>query len=156
MPNTLGTDLQGYAERYHVSFDKSTRAWRIIDLKDPEISKVQDIDEDIPDDNPAVTVIPELAFAKLIAEAIREGVLNPSVVGLDSDAKDVTDLKAEVLQLSNALEDRAESLRLKDVELQELRIKSQQPQGSEEYLLKRQVVDTLQKIVIAEDLREIK
>jgi len=154
MPNTLGEDMKGFVDRYSIDFDGNTKTWRILDFKHPEASKLPPLDQldiDVPDDHPAMTVLPELMFAKLISEAVRIGELSPSIVGIRSDKVVNEDVIAEVERLNtecNVLE--AENKNLKE-KLDKI------PIGSEGYLLKSKVVDALRGIAIAEDIvNEIK
>lgn len=153
MPETLGNDMASFANKYEINYEKPTKTWRILDLKHPECIKIKNLDEDIPDDHPAITVIPELAFSKLIAEAIRLGVLSPSVAGIGSDIKDINDLKEEIKEKDEIIKD-FES-RLDNTEKEKIKLESV-PTGSEKYKLKSQIVSALKGIAIAEDINEIK
>ena len=150
MPVTLGNDLANYADRYYIDYEEKTKIWRIIDLKNPEILKVQDVEEEIPDDHPAVTIISEIMFAKLITEAIRIGVLAPSVAGIGSDVKDVKDLKEEIEKLEKELNWKDELVKKLEQE------KANIPQGSEKFILKKHAMNLLFNMTVAEDINETK
>ena len=63
--------------------DETSKTWRILDTWH-EALKELDLEDDIPDDNPAVSILTESAFTALIKEAARLGVLENIDFGSDN------------------------------------------------------------------------
>ena len=147
LSSTIGNDLGSMPDKYAVLYDDVTKVYRVLDLKHPEIVKIQikDVEDiDIPDDHPAMTVITEMAFVKLIADAIKRGILAESVTGIGSDVKDIHDLKREIVD--------------KDLKIQELERALSQNRidtRSEQYQLKSKVIDAVKQIALSGDICEI-
>ena len=157
VPNSLGVDIQGFVERYAVSFEDSTKTWRILDLKHPETLKLASLDDDISDKHLGLTIIPELMFSKLIAEAIRLGALSPSVVGIgnmedkNTEINEESDLlKKSILTLERLNQEQISIINKLRREL------DSKPNGSEEFLLKAKIIDTLRQMAIGENPSGIK
>jgi len=161
MPSTLGSDLSNLPTRYAVSYEAITKTWRIIDVKHPELSKVPNInlmemDTDIPDDHPAVTVINETMFWLLVSEAIKEGVLNQSVAGVSGEGRRNSDsVLAEDFNkvIDELAREKLENERLVK-ELSDTKDKFQGLQGSEEFRLKKDIIQSLTRLALAEDINE--
>ena len=84
--------------------DETSKTWRILDTWN-EALKELDMEDDIPDDNPAVSILTESAFTALIKEAARLGVLENIDFGSDNsyelEEKDaeIAKLKAEISKI---------------------------------------------------------
>ena len=63
----LGGMLQGRDQQWVATKDDVTNTWRILDTWHSSL-KAMDIEDDIPDDSPAVTVITEGAFIALFRD----------------------------------------------------------------------------------------
>lgn len=133
IPDSLGNDLYNFRERYHAVFDERTKTWRVIDLKHPEVSKIQDLDEEIPDENPAVTVIPEGMFSRLINEAHRLGIIGDTHGGSNPD---FDELKEAVNKLTEEIKGNREA----------------KPSLSEKSILKKDAMDKMTKLCISGDI----
>ena len=70
----LGNMLQGRDQQWVATKDEVTNTWRILNTWHDSL-KSMDVEDDIPDDSPAVTIITEGAFISLFREAARLGVL---------------------------------------------------------------------------------
>ncbi len=70
----LGNMLQGRDQQWVATKDEVTNTWRILDTWHDSL-KSMDVEDDIPDDSPAVTIVTEGAFISLFREAARLGVL---------------------------------------------------------------------------------
>ena len=70
----LGNLLQGREQQYVASKDEITNTWRVLDTWHGALKTLQ-VDDEVPDDSPAVTVLTEGAFIALIKEASRIGIL---------------------------------------------------------------------------------
>lgn len=88
MPGEMGSLLGQREDPYVVVRDPETRTWRILYAWHTDLREMS-IDDDIPDDHPAVTVITEAAFVSLIKEATILGV--PGVSGDRSFGEDDID-----------------------------------------------------------------
>ena len=145
MVGTIGMDFSSFVDRYVVAFDDITKAWRIIDFHHPEAKKFSDPSEEVPDDSPALTLIPEMAFAKLINTAIKLGVLAPSIVGNTN----------EIYSGGNNEKDTTiEELGKKIIALEERNSKLEEHSGKNE--IKKMVIDKIFKLGITEDINEIR
>tara|TARA_R100001082_G_scaffold110789_1_gene91783 strand:+ start:302 stop:733 length:432 start_codon:yes stop_codon:yes gene_type:complete len=80
----LGGMLQGREQQWVASKDETTNTWRILNTWHESL-KALDMEEDIPDDSPAVTVVTEGAFIALIKEAARLGVIENASFGDNAD-----------------------------------------------------------------------
>jgi hypothetical protein len=84
--------------------DETSKTWRILDTWHEGLKDI-DLDDDIPDDNPAVYVLTESAFTALIKEAARLGVLENVDFGMDSSYElaekdaEIEKLKAEISKI---------------------------------------------------------
>ena len=80
----LGGMLQGREQQWVASKAETTNTWRILNTWHESL-KALDMEEDIPDDSPAVTVVTEGAFIALIKEAARLGVIENASFGDNAD-----------------------------------------------------------------------
>ena len=77
---SMGTILQGREQQYVASKDATTKTWRVLDTWSDSLRNLK-VDEEVPDDSPAVTVLTEGAFIALVKEAGRIGVLENANFG---------------------------------------------------------------------------
>ncbi len=145
MPDSLANDIANLPERYSVTYEKITKTWRILDLRHPELAKIaHNLDDDVPDTHPAVTILTEQMFNALVASAIKNEVLNPAVAGIAADP--------EVKEVYK------ETIRTQEQELKELRQqlekKNNVPAGTESFVLKNKIIDNLMRLAIAEGIGE--
>ena len=100
----IGNLLQGREQQYVANQDdKGT--WRILDTWNEALKNMQP-DDDIEDDNPAITVLTEGAFISLVREAARIGTLENASFGVETMEPDETlfnELKAEISGLKEQL-----------------------------------------------------
>lgn len=100
----IGNLLQGREQQYVANQDdKGT--WRILDTWNEALKNMQP-DDDIEDDNPAITVLTEGAFISLVREAARIGTLENASFGVETMEPDetlVNELKAEISGLKEQL-----------------------------------------------------
>jgi len=80
----IGNMLRERDNQYVASKDNAG-TWRILDTWHTELGTLAP-DDDIPDDNPAVTLLTEGAFIALVKEASRLGVLQNSSFNSDVEA----------------------------------------------------------------------
>ena len=101
----LGGMLQGRDQQWVATKDEVTNTWRILDTWHSSL-KAMDIEDDIPDDSPAVTVITEGAFIALFTEAARLGVVENASFGADNETYELElqDREATIRELRNQLD----------------------------------------------------
>tara|TARA_R100001082_G_C4289782_1_gene127664 strand:- start:47 stop:490 length:444 start_codon:yes stop_codon:yes gene_type:complete len=105
----LGGMLQGRDQQWVATKDEVTNTWRILNTWHDSL-KSMDVEDDIPDDSPAVTILTEGAFISLIREAARLGILENAAFGtgeaeleaiiLDKD-QEITALKHQLVELTD-------------------------------------------------------
>ena len=142
MSRALGADFNNISERYIAKYDRLTHTWRIIDMQHPEAIKRKETDGEIPDGNPALTIIPELMFVELFQQATNEGLIHP-LDGIQVEMKDsealIDKMKSEISELKETNHKLLEEVK-----------------GTEGYRIKNKTLDILQKIAIAEDISSVK
>ena len=89
----LGNILAGSEQQYVANKDDKTATWRILDTWHEDLKKLQDAEEEIPDDSEAVKVLSEGQFIALIKEAARLGVLANANFGSEE-----SDLEPELIK----------------------------------------------------------
>ena len=145
----LGNMLQGRDQQYVASKDETTNTWRVLDTWNSSLKNLQ-VDDDVPDDSPAVTVLTEGAFIALIKEAARTGILENATFGneegdyAEHEAALVTK-EQEISQLNN------EILRLNE---EKMAIK-REVSHTEDYELKGKAMDSILKLVSLQDMSNL-
>ena len=139
----LGGMLQGRDQQWASTKDEVTNTWRILDTWHSSL-KAMDVEDDIPDDSPAVTIITEGAFISLFREAARLGVLE--------NASFVTDTGTYELELQD-----------REAVIKELRAQLEQKQPviepkpalSEGKAFKLEIADRMMKLVGLDEVSDI-
>ena len=128
----MGQLLRDREAQYVANKDDKTNTWRILDTWHDSLRSMSP-EDDIEDDNPALTILTEGGFIALIKEAARLGILqNVAGVGGVED-EDFTDLENEV----TAKDDTIGNLEQQIVELQEANVNLvHETSHTEEYELK--------------------
>ena len=100
----IGNLLQGREQQYVANQDdKGT--WRVLDTWHETLKNMQS-DDDIEDDNPALTILTEGAFIALVREAARTGTLENASFNVEAGEPDetvVNELKQQVSELQSKL-----------------------------------------------------
>ncbi len=144
---TIGADLASYPDRYSMDYDEKTKVLRILDLQHPEMQKLHDTEDEITDENPAVTVIPEGMLDYILRETAKMG-LNPRMGTLNSieaDIKEVEKRESEIKELT------AQNHKLGE-ELGKYKEKEKEFSLSESTRIKKDAMDKLFKIAMAEGI----
>lgn len=144
---TIGADLASYPDRYSMDYDEKTKVLRILDLQHPEMQKLHDTEDEITDENPAVTVIPEGMLDYILRETAKMG-LNPRMGTLNSieaDIKEVEKRESEIKELT------AQNHKLGE-ELGKYKEKEREFSLSESTRIKKDAMDKLFKIAMAEGI----
>ena len=124
--------------QYVATKDEVTNTWRILNTWSDELKTLQ-VDDDVPDDNPAVTVLTEGEFIALVREAARLGVLEHANfnAGIDSTEFDaiISDQEKEIKLLRTQVGHKTEH--------------------SEEYDLKEKAMNSILKLVSLQDVTNL-
>ena len=154
MPASIGKQFQVSEERYAVNYSQETGVWRILDTWHPEVEKILDWDQEIPDGNPAVTVVTDAAFTSLMREAARIGMLE-QISRKDAvnrpDSEELQRLINENERL--AFEGIGMIKEIEELKGKSIRLESR-PVRSESFELKNNIVNSLLRLAVAEDLNE--
>lgn len=145
---TIGADLASYPDRYSMDYEEKTKVLRILDLQHPEMQKLHDTEEDdITDENPAVTVIPEGMLDYILRETAKMG-LNPRMGTLNSIEADIKEVEAREAEIKELV---AQNLKLGE-ELGKYKEKEKEFSLSESTRIKKDAMDKLFKIAMAEGI----
>ena len=169
MPQSIANDMRGLGDRYFVKYEKRTGVWRILDLQHEEIKKfknleVEGIDAEVPDDSPAVMLIPQLAFTRLITEAINIGILDPpALTGPEKDSlkEENAKLKEETAILKKEIEGSQIGFNALLDELKALKkiaqepVRPIEPPHSENFDIKKDIAEKLFRLAMAENINEV-
>ena len=142
----LGNILRGREHQYVAHKDDTSKTWRILDTWHEKLTQIGPEDE-IEDDNEAVTILTEGAFIALVQEAARLGVLQNSSFGTgeaEYEAR-LLDRDGEINKLQEQL------LRLEEDKSEVIRSTSH----SESYELKEKAMESILKMVSISDLTEL-
>jgi len=139
----LGGMLQGRDQQWVATKDDVTNTWRILDTWHSSL-KAMDIEDDIPDDSPAVTVITEGAFIALFREAARLGVVENASFGADNETYELElqDREATIRELRNQLDQKQTVIETK-------------PALSESKAFKLEIADRMMKLVGLDGVSDI-
>lgn len=96
----IGNLLQGREQQYVANQDdKGT--WRVLDTWHEALKSMQP-EDDVEDDNPAITVLTEGGFIALVREAARSGTLENAVLDRSEESL-ILDLKEQIRTLQEEL-----------------------------------------------------
>jgi hypothetical protein len=139
----LGGMLQGRDQQWVATKDTVTNTWRILDTWH-ETLKTMNVEDDVPDDSPAVTVITEGAFISLFREAARLGVLENASFGVDTEAYEIElqDREATIRELRSQLE-------------QKTMVVESKPSLSESKAFKLEIADRMMKLAGLDEVSDI-
>ncbi len=139
----LGGMLQGRDQQWASTKDEVTNTWRILDTWHSSL-KAMDVEDDIPDDSPAVTIITEGAFISLFREAARLGVLENASFGTDTGTYELElqDREAVIKELRAQLEQKQPVIEPK-------------PALSEGKAFKLEIADRMMKLVGLDEVSDI-
>ena len=146
----LGSMLKDREQQYVASKDENTRTWRILDTWSEELKNLG-VDDEIPDDSPAVTILTEGGFIALIKEAARVGVLENASLGGGGgvDTEEMEQLDQEVSEIREKVvkyEEENNSLRNQLRESQNL---------SEPFKIKSKAMEAVLKLAAMSDIEKI-
>lgn len=139
----VGMFLKDREVQYIANKDEMLKTWRILDTWHEALADLGP-EDDVEDDNPAVTILTEGAFIALVKEAARLGVLENAHFGSEENTEEVEALQEEIASLKQ--------------QLQEVKIHPPQPPAlpkSEGYMLKEMAMSTLLKLTGMSDLESL-
>ena len=143
----MGNALRDRDVQYVASKDDTTHTWRILNTWSDEL-KTLGVEDEVPDDSEAVTVLTEGEFIALIKEAARLGVLENATFGTG----EIAELEAVILDKDQEIQKlNEEILSLKDDKSEVIR----QSSHTEEYELKEKAMDNILKLVSLQDVSNI-
>jgi len=143
----LGNILSGSEQQYVANKDDKTATWRILDTWHEDLKKLQDAEEEIPDDSEAVKVLSEGQFIALIKEAARLGVLANANFGSEE-----SDLEPELIKKDEEINTLQEKIsKLKQENSQVLESTSR----TDEYALKEKAMSSILKLVSMQDMSNL-
>ena len=127
-------------------FESVTKTWRILDQWNDAI-RILTADDEITDDNPAVTILSDGQFTSLLKEASLQGELpNPSYQDID-----VQQFQDELDSAYKKIESLSEELEKVNKEVTTVQSK---PKRSEKYDLNEKAMDSILKLASMQYLAE--
>ncbi len=124
--------------QYVASKDETTHTWRILNTWSDELKNLQ-VDDDVPDDNSAVTILTEGEFIALVKEAARLGVLENASFSSEVDTS----------EFDSIISDRENEIKLLKAQLEH------KTDHSEDYDLKEKAMDSIIKLVSLQDVANL-
>ena len=134
----MGNMLRDRDVQYVASKDETTHTWRILNTWSDELENLQ-VEDEVPDDSPAVTVLTEGEFIALVKEAARLGVLEHANFSANVDTTELDDI----------ISDRDKEINALQVQLE------QKTDHSEDYDLKEKAMDSIVKLVSLQDVANL-
>ena len=142
----MGNALRDRDVQYVASKDETTHTWRILNTWSDELKTLQ-VEDEVPDDCPAVKVLTEGEFIALIKEAARLGVLENATFGTGE-----AELEAVILDKDQEIQKLNETiLSLKENNSEVIRNSSH----TEDYDLKEKAMDSIIKLVSLQDVANL-
>tara|TARA_Y100000310_G_C20605964_1_gene775494 strand:+ start:50 stop:484 length:435 start_codon:yes stop_codon:yes gene_type:complete len=138
--------LQGRDQQYVASKDDVTNTWRVLDTWHEALKQLQ-VDDDVPDDSPAVTILTEGGFIALVKEAARRGILENSSFGTGE-----AEHEAALLDKAQELQALRENMLVKDLEIEKLQ---KRINSTEDYVLKERAMDAILKLAAMSDVSNL-
>ena len=153
----MGNALRDRDVQYVASKDETTHTWRILNTWSDELKTLQ-VDDEVPDDNSAVTILTEGEFIALIKEAARLGVLENATFGTgEAELENVIlDKDKEILELKDKLrelKDETSKIVRENTHTEEYVLKERAINSG--YELKEKAMDNILKLVSLQDVSNL-
>ena len=153
----MGNTLRDRDVQYVASKDDTTHTWRILNTWSDELKTLQ-VDDEVPDDNSAVTILTEGEFIALIKEAARLGVLENATFGTgEAELENVIlDKDKEILELKDRLrelKDETSKIVRENTHTEEYVLKERAINSG--YELKEKAMDNILKLVSLQDVSNL-
>jgi hypothetical protein len=142
----VGSSLRERDVQYVAVKDDTTHTWRILDTWHDALKAFGE-DDDIPDDNEAVTILTEGGFIALVKEAARLGVLQNATFGTGE-----AEHEAEMLDKDQEIHKLKEDILNKDLEIEKLQRKIN---STEDYVLKERAMESILKLAAMSDVSNL-
>ena len=142
----LGNMLQGREQQYVASKDDKTQTWRVLDTWH-EALKAMQVEDEIPDECPAITILTEGAFIALVKEAARMGILENATFGTGE-----AEHEAALLDKSQEVQKLREEMLTKDLEIEKLQ---KRINSTEDYVLKERAMESILKLAAMSDVSNL-
>ena len=146
--------LKDRDQQYIAHRDEGTHTWRILDAWHQELVSFG-VDDDVPDDSPAIKILTEGEFIVLIREAARLGILENAHLGNESSTEGADfdiiseEHSAEVKKIEAELVQYKEQVRDLQQQNQHLMTKVQRSEGFE---LKEMALNSILKLTAMADV----
>ena len=149
----MGNMLRERDQQYIAVRDDASRTWRILDSWHETLSEFNSVEDEVPDDSPAIKILTEGEFIVLVREAARIGILENANFGNDEPDVDIDTLSdehnAKILEMEKEIvQYKTEITRLQS-ENQELNVQAQRSEGFE---LKEMAMNSILKLTAMSDL----
>ena len=132
--------------------DEASRTWRILDSWHETLSAYS-VEDEVPDDSPAIKILTEGEFIVLVREAARIGILENANLGNDEPNMDFDIISEEHESTVSEMEKELVQYRTEIAQLkaanQELNVKAQRSEGFE---LKEMAMNSILKLTAMSDL----
>ena len=142
----LGNMLQGREQQYVAQKEDKTQTWRVLDTWHDAL-KALNVEDDVDDDNPAVTVLTEGAFIALVKEAARLGILENATFGTGE-----AEHEAAILDKNQEVQKLREEMLNKDLEIEKLQ---KRINSTEDYVLKERAMESILKLAAMSDVANL-
>ena len=155
----MGNMLRERDQQYIAQRDESTKTWRLLDSWHETLSGYE-IDDDVPDDSPAIKILTEGEFIVLVREAARIGVLENAHLGTDEETPEGDFLFVNEEQSGKLLEMEKELVQYKS-EINRLEARNReleldmQDKRSDGYRLKEMAMTSILKLTAMSDVETL-
>ena len=153
----MGNALRDRDVQYVASKDATTHTWRILNTWSDELKNLG-VEDEVPDDSAAVTVLTEGEFISLIKEAARLGVLENATFGTGEAELEniILDRDKEILELKDKLrelKDETSKIVRENTHTEEYVLKEKAINSG--YELKEKAMDNILKLVSIQDVSNL-
>jgi len=155
----MGNMLRERDQQYIANRDEDTKTWRILDTWHESLTGY-DVDDDVPDDSPAIKILTEGEFIVLIREAARIGVLENAHLGTDEETPEGDFLLVNEEQSTKLLEMDKELVQYKS-EINRLEARNREleldmrDKRSDGYRLKEMAMTSILKLTAMSDVETL-
>ena len=152
----MGNMLRERDQQYIANRDETTKTWRILDSWHESLSAYS-VDDDVPDDSPAIKILSEGEFIVLVREAARIGVLENADLGTDEETPEGDFLfvneeqSTKLLEMEHELVQYKKDINLLEAKNRELELEMQDKR-SDGYRLKEMAMNSILKLTAMSDL----
>ena len=150
----MGNMLRERDTQYIAVRDEASRTWRILDSWHETLSAYS-VEDEVPDDSPAIKILTEGEFIVLVREAARIGILENANLGNDEPNMDFDIISEEhestVSEMEKELVQYKSDINLLEAKNKELELELQDKR-SDGYRLKEMAMNSILKLTAMSDL----